>query len=165
MRFGSWIASDTPPISTSPKTNIAITAKSASWPFLTFPCGRNDRGARVGIYLRRVPTRTVPAPWRQRGVLPGSHLLLPVFLRAFPFRDGDLFDHVSALNTCRTYFFKPDIAHREHTAWLEDPGRTQPRAAYPQRRSSNANSLRGRNSARILGIRTSFQRDNLPRHF
>jgi hypothetical protein len=39
------------------------------------------------------------------------------------------------------------------------------RAAYPQRRSSNASGLRGRNSARILGIRASFQRDNLRRHF
>jgi hypothetical protein len=47
----------------------------------------------------------------------------------------------------------------------EDPGRTQPRAAYPRRCSSNATGLHGRNSARILGIRASFQRDNLCRHF
>src|SRR5262249_46288460 len=47
----------------------------------------------------------------------------------------------------------------------EDPGRTQPRAAYPRRCSSNASGLHGRNSARILGIRASFQRDNLRRHF
>jgi hypothetical protein len=40
-----------------------------------------------------------------------------------------------------------------------------PRAAYPQCRRSNANSLCGQNSARIVGIRASFQRDNLRRHF
>jgi hypothetical protein len=44
-------------------------------------------------------------------------------------------------------------------------GRTQPRAAYPRRCSSNASGLHGRNSVRILGIRASFQRDNLRRHF
>jgi len=44
-------------------------------------------------------------------------------------------------------------------------GRTQPRAAYPRRCSSNASGLPGRNSARILGIRAIFQRDNLRRHF
>jgi hypothetical protein len=47
----------------------------------------------------------------------------------------------------------------------EDPGRTQPRAAHPRRCSSNASGLPGRNSARILGIRASFQRDNLRRRF
>src|SRR5262244_427039 len=40
-----------------------------------------------------------------------------------------------------------------------------PAAAYPRRCSSNASGLPGRNSARILGIRASFQRDNLRRHF
>ena len=39
------------------------------------------------------------------------------------------------------------------------------RAAYPRRRTSNANGLCGQNSAWILGIRASFQRDNLRRHF
>src|SRR5262249_53674094 len=34
-----------------------------------------------------------------------------------------------------------------------------------QLRSSNASGLPSRNSARFLGIRASFQRDNLPRHF
>jgi hypothetical protein len=42
-------------------------------------------------------------------------------------------------------------------------------SAYPRRRSSNANGLCGQNSPRILGIRASFQRDNLrfyvPRQF
>jgi hypothetical protein len=47
----------------------------------------------------------------------------------------------------------------------EDPGRTQPRAAYPRRCSSNASGLHGRNSARILRILATFQRDNLRRHF
>ncbi len=37
--------------------------------------------------------------------------------------------------------------------------------AEPSRCSSNASGLPGRNSARILGIRVSFQRDNLRRHF
>jgi len=37
-----------------------------------------------------------------------------------------------------------------------DPGRTQPRAAYPRRCSSNANILHGRNSARVLGMRASL---------
>src|SRR5262245_19452285 len=40
-----------------------------------------------------------------------------------------------------------------------------PEAAYPWRRSSNANGLCGQNSAWILGIRASFQRDNLRRRF
>src|SRR6516165_3479727 len=39
------------------------------------------------------------------------------------------------------------------------------RRAYPRRCNSNASGLHGRNSARILGIRASFQRDNLRRHF
>jgi hypothetical protein len=39
------------------------------------------------------------------------------------------------------------------------------RAAYPQRRSSNANSLSGQNSAGFLEIFANFQRDNLRRHF
>src|SRR5262249_49084362 len=40
-----------------------------------------------------------------------------------------------------------------------------PAAAYPRRCSSNASGLHGRNSARILGILATFQRDNLRRHF
>src|SRR5262249_24035396 len=47
----------------------------------------------------------------------------------------------------------------------KSPGFSPSRAAYPQRRSSNASGLPGRNSARMLGIRASFQRDNLRRHF
>ena len=39
------------------------------------------------------------------------------------------------------------------------------RAAYPQRRSSNANSLQSQNSAGVLQICAIFQRDNLCRHF
>src|SRR5262249_16070338 len=39
------------------------------------------------------------------------------------------------------------------------------RAAYPRRCTSNANGLCGQNSAGILGIRASFQRDNLRRRF
>jgi len=39
------------------------------------------------------------------------------------------------------------------------------RAAYPQRRSSNANSLQSQNSAGFLQICAIFQRDILPRHF
>ena len=42
--------------------------------------------------------------------------------------------------------------------------RTQPRAAYPRRCSSNANSLGGQNSARFLEICVTFQRDILRRH-
>src|SRR5262249_26255416 len=41
----------------------------------------------------------------------------------------------------------------------EDPGRTQPRAAYPRRCSSNASGLHGRNPARILG--PSHERNSL----
>jgi hypothetical protein len=39
------------------------------------------------------------------------------------------------------------------------------RAASPQRRSSNANSLYGQNSAGFPQICATFQRDNLRRHF
>jgi hypothetical protein len=39
------------------------------------------------------------------------------------------------------------------------------RAAYPQRRSSNANSLQGQNSAGFPQICAIFQGDNLRRHF
>jgi len=39
------------------------------------------------------------------------------------------------------------------------------RAAYPQRRSSNANSLQSQNSAGFLQICAIFQSDNLCRHF
>ena len=59
----------------------------------------------------------------------------------------------------------PHDGQRPCRTLAEDPGRTQPRAAYPRRCSSNASGLHGRNSARILGIRASFQRDNLRRHF
>ena len=44
---------------------------------------------------------------------------------------------------------------------LKIPAEPSPRAAYARRCSSNASGLHGRNSARILGIRASFQRDNL----
>src|SRR5262249_19474706 len=47
------------------------------------------------------------------------------------------------------------IGQRPCRTLAEDPGRTQPRAAYPRRCSSNASGLPGRNSARILGIRAS----------
>src|SRR6266436_3794641 len=39
------------------------------------------------------------------------------------------------------------------------------RAAYPQGRSANANSLRSQNSAGFPQICAIFQRDNLRRHF
>jgi hypothetical protein len=39
------------------------------------------------------------------------------------------------------------------------------RAAYPQRRSSNANSLQSQNSAGFRQICAIFQSDNLRRHF
>src|SRR5205085_8627740 len=39
------------------------------------------------------------------------------------------------------------------------------RAAYPHRRSSNANSLQSQNSAGFRQICAIFQRDNLRRHF
>ena len=61
--------------------------------------------------------------------------------------------------------FVPSRRRRMVANVRADPGRTQLRAAYPQRRSSNASGLRGRNSARILGIRATFQRDNLRRRF
>jgi hypothetical protein len=38
-------------------------------------------------------------------------------------------------------------------------------AASPQRRSSNANGLRGQNSAGFPQIYATFQRDSLRRHF
>jgi hypothetical protein len=43
--------------------------------------------------------------------------------------------------------------------------RREARAAYPKRRSSHGNSLRGQNSVRCSEICTSFQRDILRRHF
>ena len=52
---------------------------------------------------------------------------------------------------------------REDARGMLAPG--APRAAYPRRRSSNANGLCGQNSAWILRIRASFQRDNLRRRF
>jgi len=42
---------------------------------------------------------------------------------------------------------------------------TYARAAYPQRRSSNANSLQSQNSAGFRQICAIFQSDNLRRHF
>jgi len=65
----------------------------------------------------------------------------------------------------RAFSATPHDGQRPCRTLAEDPGRTQPRAAYARRRSSNASGLHGRNSARILGIRASFQRDNLRRHF
>src|SRR5262249_57029161 len=59
----------------------------------------------------------------------------------------------------------PHGGPRPRRTLAEDPARTQSRAAYPRRCSSNASGLHGRNSARILGIRAIFQRDNLRRHF
>jgi hypothetical protein len=61
----------------------------------------------------------------------------------------------------RAFSATPNDGQRPCRALAEDPGRTQPQAAYPLRRSSNASGLPGRNSARILEIRASFQRDNL----
>src|SRR5260370_25931915 len=65
----------------------------------------------------------------------------------------------------RAFSATPHDGQRPCRTLAEDPGRTQSRAAYPRRCSSNASGLRGQNSARILGIRASFQRDNLRRHF
>jgi len=65
----------------------------------------------------------------------------------------------------RAFSATPHDGQRRCRTLAEDPGRTQSRAAYPRRCSSNASGLHGRNSARILGIRASFQRDNLRRHF
>src|SRR6516162_4493788 len=48
---------------------------------------------------------------------------------------------------------------------LKIPAEPSPRAAYARRCSSNASGLHGGNSARILGIRASFQRDNFRRRF
>jgi hypothetical protein len=45
-----------------------------------------------------------------------------------------------------------------------DAGR-RARAAYHRRRSSNANGLRGQNSAGFPQINATFQRDHLRRHF
>jgi hypothetical protein len=61
--------------------------------------------------------------------------------------------------------FVPSRRRRMMANVRADPGRTQPRAAYPQRRSSNANGLRGQNSAGSPQIYATFQRDNLRRHF
>src|SRR5262245_11551142 len=49
-------------------------------------------------------------------------------------------------------------------ASARDAGR-RARAAYHRRRSSNANGLRGQNSAGFPQISATFQRDNLRRHF
>src|SRR5262249_44669411 len=65
----------------------------------------------------------------------------------------------------RAFSATPHDGQRPCRRLAEDPGRTQPRAAYPRRCSSNASGLHGRNSARILGILATFQRDNLRRHF
>jgi hypothetical protein len=46
-----------------------------------------------------------------------------------------------------------------------DAGASLARAADPQRRSSNANSLQSQNSAGFPQICAIFQRDNLRRHF
>ena len=59
----------------------------------------------------------------------------------------------------------PRDGQRPCRTLAEHPGRTQPRTAYPPCCSSNASGLRGRNSAPTLGIRASFQRDNLRRRF
>src|SRR5262249_60274930 len=55
----------------------------------------------------------------------------------------------------RAFSATPHDGQRPCRTLAEDPGRTQTRAAYPRRCSSNASSLPGRNSARILGIRAS----------
>src|SRR5262249_40858852 len=47
----------------------------------------------------------------------------------------------------RAFSATPHDGQRQRRTLAEDPGRTQFRAAYPQRRSSNANGLRGQNSA------------------
>src|SRR5262249_39983827 len=51
----------------------------------------------------------------------------------------------------RAFSATPHDGQRPCRTLAEDPGRTQPRAAYPRRCSSNASGLHGRNSARILG--------------
>jgi hypothetical protein len=73
--------------------------------------------------------------------------------------------HVSATHVAATEPAAHMSATPETPAARETSGRTQPRAAYPRRCSSNASGLPGRNSARILGIRATFQRDILRRHF
>jgi hypothetical protein len=55
----------------------------------------------------------------------------------------------------RAFSATPHDGQRPCRTLAEDPGRTQPRAAYPRRCSSNASGLPGRNSVRILGIRAS----------
>ena len=45
------------------------------------------------------------------------------------------------------------------------PGRNQARAAYPRRRSPNANGLCGWNLAGVQEICATFQRDNFSRRF
>src|SRR5262249_17359243 len=65
----------------------------------------------------------------------------------------------------RAFSATPHDGQRPCRTLAADPGTTPPRAAYPRRCSSNASGLPGRNSARILGIRARFQRDNLRRHF
>jgi len=59
---------------------------------------------------------------------------------------------------------EPHPCERRERRCPLDPG-TRFRAAYPQRRSSNANSLRGQNPAGSPQIYATFQRDNLRRHF
>jgi len=73
--------------------------------------------------------------------------------------------HVSATHVAATEPAAHMSATPETPAARGTSGRTQPRAAYPRRCSSNASGLPGRNSARILGIRATFQRDILRRHF
>jgi hypothetical protein len=55
---------------------------------------------------------------------------------------------VTLLNTPPRHLHQVETRRiRHHPSLAEDPGRTHPRAAYPQRRSSNANSLQSQNSA------------------
>jgi len=61
--------------------------------------------------------------------------------------------------------FVPSRRRRMMANVRVDPRRTQPQAAYPQRRSSNANSLEGQKSAGFPQICVMFQRNNLRRHF
>src|SRR5438034_3333977 len=55
----------------------------------------------------------------------------------------------------RAFSATPHDGQRPCRTLAEDLGRTQPRAAYLRRCSSNASGLPGRNSVRILGIRVS----------
>ena len=62
----------------------------------------------------------------------------------------------------------PNRPHRQ-LVWPDDADRprvlnSRPELPDPQRRSSNANSLGGQNSARFLEICATFQRDILRRH-